>query len=164
MPGHRGRPAAAGQRQRRRYGADLGPQTGQQRTILEGHQRGVTAVCPVTVAGPHHCWPAPVTTARCGSGIPRPASSHYPGRPPGLGQGRVPGHRGRTAHSWPVPATTGRCGSGTPRPVSSSPPSKATRTGSGPCARSPWPTAHSWPVPATTGRCGSGTPAPGRAC
>ena len=27
------------------------PRTGQQRTVLEGHQGGVWSVCPVTVAG-----------------------------------------------------------------------------------------------------------------
>ena len=111
------------------------PETGQQRTVLEGHQGWVNGVCPVTVAG-RSCWPAPATTARCGSGTPRPASSAPRWKATRTACGRCARSPWPGRSCWPAPATTARCGSGTPRPASSAPPWRATGTASTSSARS----------------------------
>ena len=66
-----------------------------ERAVLEGHQGWVNGVCPVTVAdrellaSARRRWHGPDLGPRN-----RPAARR-PGRPPGLGLWRVPGHRGR---------------------------------------------------------------------
>ena len=125
VPGHRGRPGAAGQRRRRRHGADLGPPTGQQRAVLEGHQGWVNGVARSPWPD-GSCWPAPAATARCGSGTPRPASSAPPWKATRAASGRSARSPWPGRNCWPAPATTARCGSGTPTPASSAPSWKAT--------------------------------------
>ena len=113
--GHRGRPRPAGQRRRRRHGADLGPRHRQQQHHLAGHTGSV-----------RRCARSPGRTATLlASGgddgtvrIWDPATGQQRdllARPPGRGPGGVPVTLdGRTC--WPAAATTARCGSGTPRP------------------------------------------------
>ena len=96
--------------------------TGQQQHQLTGHTG------PVYVGGlrprrRHPGLPA-AATARCGSGMPAPASSSTssPATPARCGRWPTP----PTAPPWPPAATTARCGSGMPAPASSSTSSPAT--------------------------------------
>ena len=83
-PIDRRRPELAGQRQQRRHRAGLGP-----RDRAAAHGAGRSPVrdrrrVPDDGGREGACWPAPATTARCGSGTPRPGRAsltiptHYP--------------------------------------------------------------------------------------
>ena len=160
VPGHRGRKGAAGQRRRRRHGADLGP-ADRPAAHHAGRPTGASSGRSARSPWPgRSCWPAPATTARCGSGTPRPASSAPSWKVTRAASGRCARSPSPGRSCWPAPAATAPCGSGTPRPASSAPPWKATSVRSTACARSPSPGRNCWPAPAATGRCGSGTPRP----
>ena len=110
-----GRPA--GQRQRRRHGAAVGPRHRPTRSATRSP--ATPARCPRWRSAPtgDRCWPPAAATARCGCGTrhrpPDRRPAHRPHRRGG-GGGVQPARR---APCWPPPATTARCGCGTPTPA-----------------------------------------------
>ena len=131
--GHRGRPAAAGQRRRRRHGADLGPRHRQPAHHPGRPPRTASGRCARSPWTDSSCWPAPAATGRCGSGTPPPAPAHHPGRPPGRRLRRCAPSPWPGRSCWPAPATTARCGSGTRQPATARHPG-GPPGGSGVCA------------------------------
>ena len=97
VPGHRGRPAPAGQRQRRWHGADLGPR----HRAAAGRAGRPPGLGEGGVPG-HRGRPAPAGQRRrrwhgADLGSRHRAAAGRAGRPPGRGERGVPGHRGRPA-------------------------------------------------------------------
>ena len=137
------------------------PETGEQRAVLEGHQGTGQGGVPGHRGRAASCWPAPATTARCGSGTRRPASSAPSWKATRAGSARVPGHRGRAGAAGQRRRRRHGADLGSRRPASSAPSWKATRAAVTACARSRWPGGSCWPAPAATARCGSGTPQTG---
>ena len=120
--GYRGRPAPAGQRRRRRDGADLGSGHRQRSTRSWKATRAGSRRCARSPSAGRRCWPAPAATGRCGSGTRPPASQHavlegHQGAVNAVCAFTVDGRR-----CWPAAAATARCGSGTRPPAASSGP------------------------------------------